>query len=148
VPAAGAGTSLRGVRAGFVTRVLANLVDLLVVALIVAAGYVGVAGTRFLLHPAGFTLPTTQARTLLLVGLTVQAGYFAVTWAVAAGTYGDRLLGLRVVGRRGTRLHWGRCAVRAIACTLVPIGLFWVLVSSGNRSVQDLLLRTSVIHDG
>jgi uncharacterized RDD family membrane protein YckC len=146
-PAARGGRSLRGVRAGFVTRVLANVVDLLVVVLVVAAGYVGVAATRFLLNPSGFTFPTTHARTLLLVGLAVQAGYFSVTWAVAGGTYGDRLLGLRVVGRRGAPLHWGRCALRAILCTLVPIGLIWVLVSSQSRSAQDLLLGTSVVYD-
>jgi hypothetical protein len=37
--------------------------------------------------------------------------------------------------------------VRAVLCTLVPVGLLWVLVSRDNRSVQDLLLRTSVLYD-
>jgi hypothetical protein len=32
-------------------------------------------------------------------------------------------------------------------CTLFPIGLLWVLVSRGNRSVQDLMLRTSVVYE-
>jgi uncharacterized RDD family membrane protein YckC len=38
--------------------------------------------------------------------------------------------------------------LRAVLCTIVPIGLFWVGLSRDNRSVQDLLLRTSVVHDG
>ena len=73
--------------------------------------------------------------------------YFAVTWGVVGGTYGDRLLGLRVTDDRGTRLGWGRCVVRALLCTVFPIGLLWVLVSRENRSVQDVVLRTSVVYD-
>ena len=137
-----------GMPAGLVTRSLANVVDLLTVVLLVGAGWLAVAATRFLLHPAQFSFPAPGGQTLLLVGLAVQAGYFAVTWAVVGGTYGDRLLALRVVGRRGSRLHWGRCLLRAVLCTAFPIGLLWVLVSGANRSVQDALLRTSVVHDG
>jgi len=122
-------------------------VDLAVVALAVTAGYAGVAATRFLLNPAGFSFPETSTRTLLLAGLCVQAVYFAVTWAVVGGTYGDRLLELRVTDDRGARLGWKRCAVRSLLCTVFPIGLLWVLLSGENRSVQDVLLRTSVVYD-
>jgi uncharacterized RDD family membrane protein YckC len=115
--------------------------------LVVAGGYAAVAATRFLLGPATFSFPAPSPRTLLLLGLCLQAVYFAVTWAVVGGTYGDRLLGLRVTDDRGTRLGWGRCAARAVLCTIFPIGLIWVLVSRENRSVQDVLLRTSVTYD-
>jgi uncharacterized RDD family membrane protein YckC len=77
----------------------------------------------------------------------VQAVYFTVTWAVVSGTYGDRLLTLRVADDRGVRLGWGRCAARAVLCTTFPIGLVWALFSSGNRSLQDVLLKTSVSYD-
>jgi uncharacterized RDD family membrane protein YckC len=83
---------------------------------------------------------------MLVVGLCVQAVYFTVTWAVVGGTYGNRLLSLRVCDDRGVRLHWGRCAVRAVLCVIFPIGLLWVLVSAENRSVQDVVLRTSVTY--
>lgn len=136
-----------GARAGLVTRVLASTVDLLVVVLLVAAGYLAVAAARFLIHPAGFTFPSASGRTLLVILLGVLAAYLSVTWIVLAATVGDRLLGLRVVGVRGSRLHWAWCVARAALCTVFPIGLFWVLVSRENRSVQDLLLRTSVVYD-
>ena len=70
-------------------------------------GYAAVAATRFLLGPTTFPFPAPSPRTLLLVGLCVQAVYFAVTWAVVGGTYGDRLLGLRVTDDRGARLGLG-----------------------------------------
>jgi hypothetical protein len=37
--------------------------------------------------------------------------------------------------------------VRAATCVVLPIGLYWVLFSSANRSAQDVLLRTSVVYD-
>ena len=37
--------------------------------------------------------------------------------------------------------------LRAAFCVAFPIGLFWCVVSRKNRSVQDVVLRTSVIHD-
>jgi uncharacterized RDD family membrane protein YckC len=147
LPVAAARADIRGDRAGLVTRSLANVVDVLVVALVVGGGYAAVSAARFLLSPTTFTFPATAPATLLLVGLFVQAVYFTVTWAVAGRTYGDRLLGLRVADDRGARLGWKRCTTRAALCTIFPIGLVWVLVSRENRSVQDLLLRTSVQYD-
>ncbi|MGY1736107.1 RDD family protein [Geodermatophilus sp. SYSU D00684] len=137
----------RGGRAGLVTRALASVVDLLVVALLVVGGYAAVAAARFLVNPAGFSFPAPSSSTLLSWALGVLAVYLAVTWADAGRTYGDRLLGLRVGDDRGDRLGWGRSAVRAVLCVAFPVGLLWVLVSRGNRSVQDLVLRTSVVYD-
>jgi uncharacterized RDD family membrane protein YckC len=143
-----AGTRARflGERAGLVTRSLANVADVVVVVLVVVGGYAAVAATRFLLSPTTFTFPAPAPSALLLLGLCVQACYFALTWSVAEGTYGDRLLGLRVTDDRGRRLGWRRCALRAVLCTIFPAGLLWVLLSAENRSVQDLLLRTSVVY--
>lgn len=147
-PAAAAHPEVRGTPAGLVTRVLAGAVDLLVVVVLVAAGYAAVTAIRFLVHPARFSFPATGGRTLLLVGLGVLAVYLALTWAVLGGSVGDRLMALRVVGPGGTPLHWGQCVLRAALCTVFPIGLFWVLVSRTNRSVQDVLVRTAVVYDG
>jgi uncharacterized RDD family membrane protein YckC len=144
---AGSRAAVQGTRAGLVTRSLANIADVVVVVLIVVAGYAAVAAGQFLLSPTTFRFPAPSLPTLLVVGLCLQALYFAVTWAVVQGTYGDRVLGLRVCDDRGASLSWGRCAVRAVLCTIFPIGLLWVLVSGENRSVQDVLLRTSVTYD-
>jgi len=140
-------SSVLGHRAGLVTRSLANVADLVVVVLVVIGGYAGVAIARFLIDPTRFTFPVASWRTLLLAGLVVGLMYFAITWAVVGGTYGDRLLGLRVTDDQGGRLGWARCCLRALLCVLFPIGLLWVLVSAENRSVQDLVLRTSVVYD-
>jgi len=120
--------------------------DLVVVVMVLIGGYLAVAATRFLLSPSTFRFPAVSAVTLLIVGLCVQALYFAVTWAVVGATYGDRLLRLHVGDDRAARLGWTRSAVRAALCTIFPIGLLWVLVSRENRSVQDVVLSTSVTY--
>ena len=43
--------------------------------------------------------------------------------------------------------HANDAFVRAFLCALFPIGLFWSAVSSRNESVQDLLVRTTVLYD-
>jgi len=73
--------------------------------------------------------------------------YLTVTWSATGRSVGKRLMGLRVVGRDGERLHLIRAFLRAVTCTLFPILLYWAAVSSQNRSIQDLVLRTSVIYD-
>ncbi len=37
--------------------------------------------------------------------------------------------------------------MRSAFCTVFPFGLLWVIPSGANRSVQDVVLRTSVIYD-
>ena len=37
--------------------------------------------------------------------------------------------------------------MRSAFCTVFPVGLLWVIPSGANRSVQDVVLRTSVIYD-
>lgn len=147
VPAgASARVTARGQRAGLVTRTLANAVDVVVVVLLLAGGYAAVAAFRFLWHPASFTFPAPGLTVVLLLGVTVHGLYFAASWVVLGGTYGDELMGLRVMSSRGARLRWPRAAARAALCVLVPLGLFWVLVSSRNASLQDELLRTAVVY--
>src|SRR3954451_8111499 len=94
LPVATTPSSLIGTRAGLVTRSLANVADLVVVVLVVLAGYAAVAATRFLLRPTHFQFPAPSWELLLLLVLAVQALYFFLTWAMVGGTYGDRLLGL------------------------------------------------------
>ena len=73
--------------------------------------------------------------------------YLTVSWMGNGRTYGNHIMGLRVVNREGRGLKPLRAFVRAILYVIFPIGLLWVMVSGQNRSLQDLVLRTSVIYD-
>jgi uncharacterized RDD family membrane protein YckC len=74
--------------------------------------------------------------------------YLADSWTVTGRTYGDHLLGLRVVVSASDRLlPPARALVRAMLCVVFPIGLFWIALSRRNRSVSDLLVGSTVVYD-
>lgn len=137
----------QGRRAGIVTRTVAMVVDTAVVAIVVAAAYLTWAGVRFLLHRRGFTWPSPGAEVTFGVAYLVAVLYLTASWSSTGRSVGKRLLGLRVVTGRGRRLGRAHALLRALACVTFPILLFWSAVSRANRSVQDVVLRTSVIYD-
>lgn len=137
----------QGEVAGIVTRGLAALVDVAVVGLGVAGIYLAWAGLVFAWSPLTFQWPRPGFGPLLLLGAGLAVGYQTSGWATTGRTYGTALLGLRVVARSGRHLRWSGALVRAALCTLVPIGLAWVVVSPRRRSLQDVLLGTAVVYD-
>jgi uncharacterized RDD family membrane protein YckC len=139
--------AIQGLPAGIVTRTAANTVDFAVVVCVLTAGYAAWFATRFLIQPANFSAPKPPFGAVLACGAVVLFGYFTVSWATTGRTYGDHLLGLRVVNGRGERLRWRGAVVRAALCVAFPIGLFWSVVSATSRSLQDSLLRTAVVYD-
>lgn len=137
----------QGRRAGVVTRVIAAAIDSAVVCLVLAAGYVGYAGVRFLFDPRGFSFPDAGVVFSLVAGFAVLVVYLTAAWWISGRSYGCLVMGLRVVNHRGARLRLPGAFVRALFCAALPIGLLWVAVNRENRSVQDMVLRTSVIYD-
>ncbi len=137
----------QGQRAGLVSRVIANAIDFGLVVVVVVSMYLGYAATLFLWSPTSFTFPTPNLARAIIIGGCVLGFYFWISWATTGRTYGDLVMGLRVVNWQGERMHWAGAALRAAFCVVFAIGLFWVLVSGANRSVQDVVLRTSVIYD-
>jgi uncharacterized RDD family membrane protein YckC len=109
--------------------------------------YAGFAVVLFMVDPRNFELPDVG---LFVTGLAAFAGlvvYLTVFWWVSGRTYGCLVMGLRVVGRRGNRLGLLGALLRALFCAAFPIGLLVVALSRENRSVQDMVLQTSVIYD-
>jgi uncharacterized RDD family membrane protein YckC len=137
----------QGRRAGIVTRILANAIDLGVVVGAVFACYLGWAAILFLLRRRDFHFPTATFGALFSLGVGLLVVYFTVAWASTGRTYGDQVLGLRVVNHEGRRVGLAGALLRAVFCAAFPIGLGWAALSKENRSVQDLVLRTSVVYD-
>ncbi|MGW5242008.1 RDD family protein [Monashia sp. NPDC004114] len=139
--------SVQGHRAGIVTRVLAACVDLAIGILGVAMGYAAVVGFVFVVDPRTFSFIDVPFAVLFAALLGLLIIYLALAWATTGRTYGARLLGLRVVNAHGGRVRPGVALLRAALCVLVPLVLFWVVVSPENRSAADILFRTSVVYD-
>lgn len=137
----------QGHRAGIFSRMLASAIDLVVVAVVLTAAYGAWNLVLFLWRPSRFHSPVVASGWVLFAGGVVLFIYLSAEWATTGRTWGDLLLGLRVVDNRGEPLHRLYAALRAALCVVFPIGILWVAVSPSNRSVADVILRTSVIYD-
>jgi uncharacterized RDD family membrane protein YckC len=137
----------QGRRAGVVTRAVAAAVDLFVAVVAVVGAYLGVSGAVFLLRPWNFHFPRLPVLLGLGAVLLLLILYLAIAWSVTGRSYGAKLMGLRVVDRRGQRPPPLVALVRAVLSVSVPIGLLWCLVSRERRSVQDAICGTSVVYD-
>ncbi len=139
--------SFQGQRAGVVTRTVAGALDYGVVALVVVATWVSIGVIQFLVDPRTVSWPKWSLLTVTLIGWVYLFLYLTIGWCTTGRTLGSWLMGVRVVNFRGERMTILGAAVRSAFCVVFPLGLFWCVVSGGNRSVQDVVLRTSAIHD-
>jgi len=137
----------QGGRAGLVSRLAANTIDFLLVVIAITAGYLSVCGLLFLWRPSRFRFPSLSSLPILLIGGVLLVGYLTAAWISTGRTYGDFLLGIRVVDHRGARMRFATAVARAVFCAVFPIGILYVAISPMSRSVQDLVLRTYVIYD-
>lgn len=136
----------QGTRAGVIGRTIAALID------VAAVGAV-VIGIRLLLvlwfvvqpGPTEAMIPSRNA--FIGFGAVLLWATWAFCWARGTRTLGGYVLGLRVVGRSGGRLGVWSAMLRSALCLVFPVGLFWAAFSRANRSVQDVLMRTSVTID-
>lgn len=152
----------QGERAGLVSRAVAAFLDFLLIFAIVLGTIAVIWMLSFVVSPINpADLPGSDAvqtvadrpRRIPPVGLMIVYGYvlnvlyWTAFWALSGRTVGNLLMGLRVVNRKGDHPGWLLSLLRAMFCTIFPVGLLWVAISKSNRSIQDTVLRTSVIYD-
>ncbi len=158
--------SLRGHYAGFVTRTLAFLLDLL---LVVASLTTTMLITQLLLNFFGLTdlaraifqpsEATQPSPTMALVRwLLVIVGsnltfivYVIFCWLLVDKTIGQALLGLRVVRVDGRALTLGPAVRRVIGMYLAILPLFlgflWILIDDRRQGWHDKIADTVVVYD-
>jgi len=136
----------QGHRAGFVSRALAAIIDVgSVIALVFAINLV-IALVRLIIE-------RVQGATLPQVGWSVVGGFVLIwlawtyAWASTVRSLGMQIMGLKIVSHSGHRVRLPVAALRSVFCVFFPIGLIWVIFSPANRSLQDVVLRTSVVYD-
>lgn len=142
----------RLVDAGFVSRLAAFAVDLIVLAVATGATVWFVEALQALFYP----FSNLDVRGLVLKALAplmpfLYVAYFASAWTLTGRTPGKRLLGLRVVAADGGRVRLGRAVGRCAGYLLsaIPLyaGFLWVLVDPERRGWHDRLAGTRVVYD-
>jgi uncharacterized RDD family membrane protein YckC len=137
----------QGRPAGLVSRFAAAAIDSLVVTLVQLLAYASWALLVFFLDPRNFSWPDPSLALGLALWFTILVVYLTLAWWLVGRTYGNLVMGLRVVARRGHRLRLATAMLRALLYAVFPIGLFWCATTRKNRSFQDIVLHTVVVYD-
>jgi uncharacterized RDD family membrane protein YckC len=137
----------QGRRAGIVSRIGADAIDLVVIFVIYFCGLVVFAGVRYLASRHSFDVPHASPTVNLIAILCLQVVYLTTGWSGERRTVGKALVGLRVVTDTGYEVGVGRAFVRAVVCTIIggPL-LLWAAVSPRNAALYDGPLHTAVVY--
>lgn len=161
--------AMRGHYAGFVSRAIAFLIDLLSVVLVqflvvliirLSSNFLGLASILNWLDSmlgigSGITSNTTVQVSIRIItvlsGVVVFNLYVATSWALVDKTLGQGLLGLRVLRTDGRRLTFPRAVRRSVGYILAALPLFlgflWVLIDDRRQGWHDKLADTVVVYD-
>ena len=150
--------------AGFVSRAMAMLVDLLIIGAVLIAGgiatdfFLRTSGLtqllRFLANDRGWALPVSAFFVSTSFELVMTLGfsyfYFAFFYLFGGATLGKYLFGLRVVSANGRRLTTTQACLRvlgyAVSALALYFGFFAILVDDKRRGWHDRIARTAVVH--
>jgi uncharacterized RDD family membrane protein YckC len=136
----------QGNRAGLFSRVAADVIDVVAISVLMVGLYFGLIAAEFIFIPETNVLKLNPYL-FLAAGYFVMWLYWTWSWATTGRTLGKGIMGLRVLNHKGERMRWSGAALRSGFCLVFPFGLLWTVVSNRNRSVQDVVLRTSVVND-
>jgi uncharacterized RDD family membrane protein YckC len=145
---------LLGEYAGFVTRLVAYVIDGLILTGIMSL--VGMVIT-WALNTLGLTdwfatAGTAQlvAASLIIVAVaSISIFYNIGFWMLAGQTPGKRIMGVRIVRTDGGRLRWGNAVRRQVGywiSNLLWLGYLWILLDNRRQGWHDKLAGTIVVH--
>jgi uncharacterized RDD family membrane protein YckC len=134
--------------AGFVSRLIAGAIDIIVIAAVLTGANWFLTTAEELMRPWS---QTDLSAALVAAAPVIVVAYFVVLWRLTGQTVGKRLLGLRVVAIDGGRITVGRAIVRVAGYVVsaVPLyaGYLQILFDPQRRALHDRLSRTAVIYD-
>ncbi len=153
--------SLKGYYAGFVSRFLAFVVDIVVLSAIMLVFHASVAIVLnffniniAVLLKSDNSFITMAAAVFILFNLLISAFvwvfYFVGAWMLVGQTVGKRVLGLRVVSLDGSLPVFKQALVRYVGYWLSALpfflGFLWVLADDERRGWHDKISHTCVIY--
>jgi uncharacterized RDD family membrane protein YckC len=138
---------VQGERAGFVTQALGGVADWLVIMAVYFASLVVYGFLRFLLTSQPFAIPQpdgwVNGDLVFVIGVLLLWS----AWSGSGRAPGMAVFGLRVVADDGACLSSKRAFWRAVlAVATLGVGLVFVLFSKRNRSLYDMICKSSVIY--
>jgi len=156
--------SLLGQYAGFISRLIAFVVDTIIVSgfILFSSWFIGITATIFqaeklvgyLIRKFPFfesissVILSPQVATISI--LLIVALYYIFFWSYVGQTPGKALMGVRIVRLNGKKLTFGVAAIRYLGYYLSAMTLFfgflWILIDDKRMGWHDKLARTCVIY--
>lgn len=153
--------SFKNYNAGFISRLLAFIIDVVTITLIVLVFNLSMSlvlnffkiDVSSLLQ-SGETLAIAIAVFLIFINvittILLWLFYFVGSWVLVGQTLGKNIMGLRVVAYDGNLITVKYAFIRYIGYWLSAIpfflGYLWVLVDDDRRAWHDKLAKTNVIY--
>jgi uncharacterized RDD family membrane protein YckC len=133
---------MTGEPAGFLTRLVAYIIDYIVVAIIVGIFYsIGMAID-----------PNQQGAYIILymIGVVIGLLYYAILWSSSGQSLGKKLVGVRVVTDDGTPPGFFRALLRVligypISGLIICLGFLWVIWDANKQGWHDKIFGTHVV---
>ena len=146
--------SFLGRYAGFITRLVAFVVDRAITGIITLFTMLAVdlvLNVFRINQLLGFDDISWQVATSSGIGLylVISVAYDLGFWMLAGQTPGKRLMGVRVVRSDGQRLHLGNAIRRELAYPLsglLFLGYLWILFDNRRQGWHDKLAGTIVVY--
>ena len=139
--------------AGFWIRVVATIIDWLVICTLAAVMVGVVLGGVFLSGESARGIVAAIGLIIGIIGLVVLSWLYEalMTSSPRGATFGKRAIGARIVRADGVQLSFGRASARhfakVIITPLVPFGFGFLLAAwtAGKRAIHDMIADTLVI---
>jgi uncharacterized RDD family membrane protein YckC len=143
-----------GQYAGFVTRLVAFVVDLIIVVVLVIVGNAAVGLVTTVLKNihlvrSGSLTDTIASALAIALGVVIFVAYYIGFWLGAGQTPGKRFMGVRIVRRDGGRVvlwNVGRRFLGYWLSSILFLGFLWILVDNQRQAWHDSLSGTIVIY--
>jgi len=142
---------LDGHAAGFVSRLFAVAMDIVVVAGVVAiGGWIAVLVDN-IIGQLGFTTRVSLGTIYVFCIPFIIGLYFVMFWSLTGRTIGKWMMGLRVVALNGHPPTIWHSTVRAfgyaVSAIVFWLGFFWVIIDDNRKAWHDHMARTWVVYD-
>lgn len=150
--------TLRGYYAGYATRLMAIIIDVLVLAVVLAISAVlwfilveSVNSVWSLIFGSSGQITGLRVALVVIVPYVTLAIYYVFLWTAIGTSVGGIIVGTKVVNQNGGHPNLFQSIVRFIFEFLIPFfGLFgslWILFNRDRRALFDRIANTYVIYD-